>query len=70
VGSILTDIVIFLKNFRQKKQRLWLKTKTKECKNLIITLFFEKSAIFSAKNCQKPHKIMIIPPTSGRRILI
>jgi hypothetical protein len=22
VGSILTDIVIFLKNFRQKKQRL------------------------------------------------
>jgi hypothetical protein len=30
------------------------------CKNLIITLFFEKNAHFFAENCRKSQKIVII----------
>jgi hypothetical protein len=35
-------------------------SKAKLCKNLIMTLVFEKSAIFSAENCRKSPKIVII----------
>jgi hypothetical protein len=42
--------------------------KAKLCQNLIITLVFEKNAIFFSENCQKSQKIMkivIIPSTPG-----
>jgi hypothetical protein len=34
--------------------------KAKLCKNLIITLIFEKNANFFAENCRKTQKIVII----------
>jgi hypothetical protein len=37
--------------------------KAKLCKNLIITLVFEKNANFSAEICQKSQKIVIIIST-------
>jgi hypothetical protein len=37
--------------------------KAKLCKNVIITLVFEKNGIFFAKNCQKSQKILIITST-------
>jgi hypothetical protein len=39
--------------------------KAKLCKNFIITLVFEKNAIFSAGNCQKWQKKVIITSTPG-----
>jgi hypothetical protein len=38
------------------------------CKNLIITLVFEKNAIFFAENWQKMQKIVIITPTLSCRL--
>jgi hypothetical protein len=35
------------------------------CKNVIITLVFEKNAIFFAENWQKSQKIVIITSTPG-----
>jgi hypothetical protein len=43
--------------------------KAKLCKILIITLVFEKNAIFSAENCQKSQKIVIITSTPGEEKL-
>jgi hypothetical protein len=40
--------------------------KAKLCKIMIITLVFEKNAIFSAENCPKSQKIVIITSTPGR----
>jgi hypothetical protein len=37
--------------------------KAKLCKNWILTLVFEKNAIFFAENCQKSQKIVIITST-------
>jgi hypothetical protein len=39
--------------------------KAKICKNLIITLVFEKNANFFAEICQKSQKIVIITSTPG-----
>jgi hypothetical protein len=39
--------------------------KAKLCKNLNITLVFEKNANFFAKNCRKSQKIVIITATPG-----
>jgi hypothetical protein len=39
--------------------------KAKLCKILIITLVFEKNAIFSAECCLKSQKIVIITSTPG-----
>jgi hypothetical protein len=39
--------------------------KAKLCKNFIITLVFEKNAIFFAENCQKSQKIVIITSVLG-----
>jgi hypothetical protein len=39
------------------------RNKAKLCKILIITLVFEKNANFSAENCQKSPKIVIITST-------
>jgi hypothetical protein len=41
--------------------------KAKVCKNLIITLVFEKNADFFVENCRKSHKIVIITSTLGGR---
>jgi hypothetical protein len=40
--------------------------KTKLCKNLIITLVFEKNAKFFAENCRKSPKIAIITSTADK----
>jgi hypothetical protein len=40
--------------------------KAKLCKNLIITLVFEKNANFFAENWEKLRKIVIITSTPGR----
>jgi hypothetical protein len=39
--------------------------KAELCKNLIITLVFEKNANFFAENCRKSPKIAIIASTPG-----
>jgi hypothetical protein len=43
-----------------KKLAFLTQNKAKLCKNLIITLVFEKNANFFAENCQKLQKIVII----------
>jgi hypothetical protein len=43
--------------------------KAKLCKNLIITLVFEKNVNFFAENCPKLQKILIITSTPGRILL-
>jgi hypothetical protein len=60
-----TDVTIF-KKIRQKfgkKLAFLTQNKAKICKILIITLVFEKNAIFFAENCRKSQKIMIITST-------
>jgi hypothetical protein len=54
---------IFAEKFG-KKLAFLTQNKAKVCKTLIITLVFEKNAIFSAENCGKSHKIVNItlPP--------
>jgi hypothetical protein len=46
----------FLKYFRRKIWRFFAQTGAKICKNLIITLIFERNANFFAENWQKSHK--------------
>jgi hypothetical protein len=55
---------IFAEKFCEKIGVL-TQNKAKICKNLIITLVFEKNANFFAKNCQKSQKIVIITSTPG-----
>jgi hypothetical protein len=52
---------IFEKN--GEKVSFFAQTTVSFCKNLIITLVFEKSAIFFAENWQKSQKIVIITST-------
>jgi hypothetical protein len=62
-----TDVMI-VKIFLPKKFRkraFFTQNKAKLCKILIITLVFEKNAIFFAENWQKSQKIMIITSTPG-----
>jgi hypothetical protein len=62
-----TYVVIF-KIFSPKKlakNAFLTQNKAKLCKNLIITLVFEKTANFFAENCQKSQKIVIITSTPG-----
>jgi hypothetical protein len=56
---------IFAKKFG-KKLAFITQNKAKLCKNLIMTLVFEKNANFFAKNGRKSHKIVIITSTPGR----
>jgi hypothetical protein len=62
------DVMIF-KIFSPKnsaKELAFLtRNKGKLCKILIITLVFEKNAIFFAENCRKSQKIVIITSTPG-----
>jgi hypothetical protein len=61
-----TDVMIFKifspKN-SAKKLAFLTQNKAKVCKILIITLVFEKNAIFFATNCRKSPKIVIITST-------
>jgi hypothetical protein len=63
-----TDVMIF-KIFLPKKSAKKLaflnQKKAKLCKNLIITLAFEKNANFFAENWRKSQKIVIITSTPG-----
>jgi hypothetical protein len=59
-----TDVMI-LKIFSPKNSAKKLAFWTQLCKILIITLVFEKNAIFFAKSCRKSQKIVIITSTPG-----
>jgi uncharacterized membrane-anchored protein len=59
-----TDVMIFAENLA-KIFAFFAQTTVSFCKNVIITLFFEKNAIFFAKNRQKSQKIVIITSTPG-----
>jgi hypothetical protein len=65
-----TDVIIFKifspKKF-SKKLAVLTQNKAKLCKILIITLVFEKNAIFLAENCQKSPKIVTKTSTPGLR---
>jgi hypothetical protein len=63
-----TDIIIskiFLPKNIAKKLAFLTQNKPKLCKILIITLFFEKNAIFSPKIGTKSPKIVIVTSTPG-----
>jgi hypothetical protein len=64
----------FLKYFRRKIQRKKLafltQNKAKLCKNLIITLVFDKNANFFSESCQKSQKIVIITSTTVQNDLL
>jgi hypothetical protein len=54
------------KYFRKKLVKILafrLKNKAKLCKNLILTLVFEKNVIFFAENCRNSQKIAIMTST-------
>jgi hypothetical protein len=53
----------FRRKFQQKKLAFLTQNKAKLCKNLIITLVFEKNVNFFAENSQKSQKIVIITST-------
>jgi hypothetical protein len=48
-----------------KMLAIFAQTTASFCKNLIITLVFEKNANFFAKNWQKSQKFVIITSTPG-----
>jgi hypothetical protein len=56
---------IFSPKFSAKKLAFLTQNKPKLCIILIVTLVFEKNANFSAKNCQKSQKFVIITSTNG-----
>jgi hypothetical protein len=58
----VTDVMI-LKIFSLKKMAFLTQNKAKLGKIMIITLVFEKNAIFFAENCQKSQKNVIITST-------
>jgi hypothetical protein len=51
-----------------KKLAFFTQNKAKLCKNLILTLVFEKNANIFAENCRKSQKIVIITSTPGNII--
>jgi hypothetical protein len=57
---------IFSPKLSAKKLAFLTQNKAKLCKNLIITLVFEKNANFFAENWQKSLKIVIITSTPDR----
>jgi hypothetical protein len=56
---------IFSPKISAKKLAFLTQNKAKLCKNLIITLVFEKNVNFFAENWQKSQKIVIITSTPG-----
>jgi hypothetical protein len=59
---------MILKNMSAKKLAFLTLNKAKLCKNLVITLVFEKNANFFAENGGKSPKIVITTSTPGRAI--
>jgi hypothetical protein len=57
---------IFSPKNSAKKLAFLTQNNSKLCKILIITLVFEKNAIFSPKIVKKSQKIVIITSTPGR----
>jgi uncharacterized protein YwgA len=57
-----------MNSFAKKWQKLAFLThnKGKLCKNLIITLVFEKTINFFDQDCRKLQKIVFITSTAGR----
>jgi hypothetical protein len=64
-GTDATMIFIISTNKMAKNWRFLLETKLNDANFLIITLFFEKNANFSAENWQKSRKIVIVTSTPG-----
>jgi hypothetical protein len=62
-GPMLGFIKYFRRKIQQKKLAFLTRNKVKLCKNLIITLVFEKNANFFAENNRKSLKIVIITST-------
>jgi hypothetical protein len=56
---------IFSPKYLAKKMAFLTRNKGKVLKNVILTLVFEKNAIFFAENYQKSQKIVIIISTPG-----
>jgi hypothetical protein len=59
-GTDVMILKIFLPKKSAKKLAFLTQNKAKLCKILIITLVFEKNALFFSENCQKSQKIVII----------
>jgi hypothetical protein len=59
------DFKIFSPKNSAKKLAFLTQNKAELCKNLIITLVFEKNANLFAENCQKSQKIVIITSVPG-----
>jgi hypothetical protein len=61
-----TDVMIFFNSQKNWRKKLALLTHTKGnfAEKVIITLVFEKNAIFFAENCPKSYKIVIIASVS------
>jgi hypothetical protein len=69
-NSKRVDVMIFQIFSPKKIAKNWrflTPYKAKLCKILIITLIFEKNAIFFAENWQKLQKIVIITSTPGNQ---
>jgi hypothetical protein len=64
-GNDVMIFKIFLPKNSAKKLAFLTQIKAKLCKILVITLVFEKNAIFFAENCRKSQKIVIITSTPG-----
>jgi hypothetical protein len=62
-GTIVMIFKIFSPKNLAKILAFYAQTTASFCKNLIITLVFEKNANFFAENCQKSQRIVIITST-------
>jgi hypothetical protein len=60
---------IFSPKNSAKKMAFLTQNKAELCKNLIITLVFDKNANFFAENCRKSQKIVIITSVPGRYLV-
>jgi hypothetical protein len=64
-GTNVMILKIFSPKNLAKMLAIFAQTTASFCKNLIITLVFEKNANFFAKNWQKSQKFVIITSTPG-----
>jgi hypothetical protein len=62
-GTDVMILKIFSPKNSEKKLGFLTRNKAKLCNILIITLVFEKTPNFSAENCRKSQKIVIITST-------
>jgi hypothetical protein len=57
LGPMLRFIKYFRQKIQRKNWRFLTQNKAKLCKIWILTLVFEKNAIFIAENCRKSQKV-------------